>query len=186
MNAKIYVLALMAFMINNVDLQAQKNNTKKILVAYYSYSGNTKVIAEQIKNATGGDIFEIQTVREYPKAYNAVVDQAKREINTNFKPELKSKVKDLDAYDVIFIGSPNWWNTFAPPVTTFLTSYDFAGKTIVPFITHEGSRMGSSASDVRKLCPKSTVLDGLPIRGSVVKNAQPEVNKWLREIKLLK
>lgn len=161
-------------------------NPKKILVVYFSHSGNTREIANQIKTATGGDIFELVPVNPYPAAYQAVVDQAKKEISANFKPELNNKLADISQYDVIFIGSPNWWSTIAPPVATFLTSYDLSGKTIVPFITHGGGSIGRCETDVRKYCPKSTVLKSLYIYGESVKNAQSEVSQWLREIKIIK
>lgn len=187
MKARFLLLAMICMLTSGVDLQAQAHSgTKKILVAYFSHSGNTRVIAEQIKNATGGDIFEIQPVKDYPRDYQTVVDQARKEISSNYKPALKAKVKNIESYDVIFIGSPCWWSTIAPPVATFLSIYNLSGKTIVPFMTHEGSGMGHSVSDIKKLCPKSTVLEGLPVRGSSVKSAQNDVKKWLREIKMIK
>jgi flavodoxin len=171
----------------STNLQSQTNLiNKKILVVYFSHSGNTSVIAEQIRNATGGDIFEILPVKDYPEDYQTVVDQAKREINSNYKPALKTKVKNIESYDVIFVGSPNWWSTIAPPVATFLSSYNLEKKIVITFVTHEGSSMGHSVSDVKRFCPKSTVLEGLPIRGSYVKRAQDDVMKWLREIKIIK
>ena len=117
----------------------------KVLVAYFSHSGNTREVARQISEATGGDLFEIVPATPYPTEYRAVVDQGKKEIEAGVRPALKNPVGDLSQYDVIFVGSPCWWATIAPPVATFLTSYDFAGKTVVPFMTHEGSRMGRSA-----------------------------------------
>ncbi len=115
-----------------------------------------------------------------------MLDQAKKEINDNYKPALKTKVKDIDKYDVIFVGSPCWWATIAPPVATFLSNYNLSGKTIIPFMTHEGSRMGHSENDIKALCPKSNVLKGLPIRGSQVKQAEEDVMKWLEKIEMLK
>jgi flavodoxin len=155
---------------------------KKILVAFFSHSGNTRIIAEQIKNITKGDIFEIEPVKEYPSAYQSVVDQAKREINANYKPELKTKIENLDNYNVFFIGSPNWWSTIAPPVASFLSGYDFEGKTIIPFITHEGSRLGHCVSDIKKLCPTASVVDEHPFRGSSVRQVQNEISEWLQKI----
>lgn len=159
--------------------------SKKILVAYFSHSGNTKVIAEYIKNATGADIFEIQPVKDYPKDYNTVVDQAKKEINSNFKPELKAKVENIGQYDLIFIGSPNWWSTVAPPVNTFLSEYDLSGKTVIPFMTHGGGGFGHSIADIKKLCPKSTFLEGIAISDRSIKESQEKVIKWLKEIKVI-
>ena len=174
-------------LLSGIGVQAQSApKAKKILVVYYSYSGNTQIVAKQIQKGTGGDIFELQTVNAYPKEYQAVVDQAKKEVNSGYKPALKAKVQDISQYDIIFVGSPCWWSTFAPPVRTFLTSYNLSGKTIVPFMTHEGSGMGRSEADIKTLCPKSTVLDGLAIRGGSVKSAEAEVMSWLKKIGMLK
>ena len=170
-------------MIASIDMTAQtKPNNKKVLIAYYSHSGNTREVANQIRAITGGDIFEIQPVNNYPSEYQTLVDQAQKEINSDYKPAIKNKIKDIAGYDVIFIGSPCWWSTIAPPVATFLSDYNLSGKKIAPFMTHEGSRMGHSISDIKKLCPKSTVLEGLPIRGGSVKNSQSEVSKWIQKI----
>jgi flavodoxin len=160
--------------------------TKKILVAYFSHSGNTREIANQIHKSVGGDIFEIQAVKPYPHDYDAVVQQARQELDSGYKPELKTKVKNIKSYDLVFIGYPVWWGTFPAPVKTFLSEYDFSGKTIAPFCTHEGSGLGRSATDISKLCTKSTVLDGVAIRGRDVKTAQNKVSEWLRKIKITK
>lgn len=169
----------------NLQMMAQVSSNR-VLVAYFSHSGNTRIIAQYINEVAGGDIFEIVPVDKYPDDYNSVVDQAGKEIKRNYKPLLKSKPADIDKYEVIFIGSPNWWGTFAPPVATFLSSYNFEGKTIIPFITHEGSRMGRSVSDLKRICPDSVVMDGYANRGSNVNNAYDEVTKWLKGIRTLK
>ena len=116
----------------------------KVLEAYFSHSGNTREVARQISEATGGDLFEIVPATPYPTEYRAVVDQGKKEIEAGVRPALKNPVGDLSQYDVIFVGSPCWWATIAPPVTTFLSSCDLAGKTVVPFMTHEGSGMDTA------------------------------------------
>ena len=155
---------------------------KKILVAYFSHSGNTREIANQIHKSIGGNLFEIQSVDPYPNEYNEVVEQAKQELQSGYRPKLKTEVEGLEAYEVVFIGYPNWWGTIPRPVATFLSKYDFSEKTIVPFCTHEGSRLGRSVTDIRKLCPQSTILEGLAVRGREVKTAQNEVFGWLRKI----
>jgi flavodoxin len=176
---------------NNVKAQDSdqqaRPGTKKILVAYFSQTGNTRAGADQIRNATGGDIFEIQPVDPYTGDYQALVDQARKEIDSNYRPALKTTVEDIGSYDVIFVGSPNWWSTIAPPVAAFLTSYDLSGKTIAPFMTHGGGGLGHSVSDIKQLCPKSTVLEGLAINGSAAKTAQAQddVTKWLGDIKII-
>src|SRR5664280_1274150 len=112
---------------------------KKILVAYFSHSGNTREIANQIHKSVGGDFFEIQAVKPYPDDYDAVVKQATQELNSGHKPALKIKMENIKSYDLIFIGYPNWCSTVPAPVRAFLSEYDFSGKTIIPFCTHEGS-----------------------------------------------
>lgn len=170
-----------------IGSQTQMNGgNKKILIAYFSKAGNTREIANQIHANIGGDLFEIATVDRYPADYNATVDQAKREQETNYRPKLTAAVQNMAAYDVIFVGYPNWWGTMPMAVFTFLEGYNFAGKTIIPFSTHEGSRLGRSVSDLRQLCPQATILDGLAIRGSSAKSAQNDVATWLRQIGMIK
>jgi flavodoxin len=158
----------------------------KILVAYFSHSGNTCEIAHQIHKSAGGDIFEIQALKPYPVDYDTVVQQARQELDSNFKPALKTEMETIKPYDLVFIGYPIWWGTFPAAVKTFLSEYDFSGKTIVPFCTHEGSGLGRSATDISKLCPKSALLNGAAIRGRDVKTARNKVSEWLREIKITK
>jgi len=105
-------------------------------VVYFSRSGNTREIANQIHERVGGDIFEIQPEEPYPSNYDAVVKQAKQELESGYKPKLKAKIENIESYDVIFVGSPIWWGTIPAPVVTFLSEYDLSGKTIVPFCTH--------------------------------------------------
>ena len=159
--------------------------TKKILVAYFSHSGNTRVIATQIHERVGGDILEIVTVDPYPGDYDEVVEQARKELSEEYRPKLKTKVENMESYEVVFVGYPIWWGTIPTPVAAFLSEYDFSGKTIVPFCTHEGSHLGRSATNITKLCPQSTILDGLAVRGGGVKNAQNEVSEWLQELEMI-
>jgi flavodoxin len=158
--------------------------TKKILVVYFSHTGNTREIANQIHKQVGGDIFEIQSVDPYPADYDTCVQQAKEELASGYKPALKTQVKNIASYDVIFIGYPNWWGTFPAPVRTFLSENDLSGKTIVPFCTHGGSGLGRSVTDLSELCPRSTLLEGIAIYGTQVKTAQAEVSAWLKRIKV--
>ncbi|HNZ44045.1 MAG TPA: flavodoxin [Bacteroidales bacterium] len=159
---------------------------KKFLVAYFSHTGNTRQLAAQIQQALQCDIFEIVPEKPYPDDYDSCVYQSKKEIKANYKPALKTHIGNINDYDVIFVGSPCWWHTIAPPVAAFLAENDFSGKTIAPFMTHEGSGMGVSMDDIKKLCPQAILLEPLPIRGSKVKNAGEEVSAWLKKLKLLK
>ena len=174
---------------NKANAQPTLSN-KKILVVYYSWSsgGNTRNMAQQIQVATGADIFEIVPEKTYPTEYRACVDQAKEEIENKHKPAIKGVVANFDSYDIVIVGSPNWWSTIAPPVATFLTSYDFKGKIIMPFMTHEGTQMGNTVDVIKELCPNSTVTDGLPIRGGNVRDESTASNiaKWLSENDVIK
>ena len=159
---------------------------RKVLVVFYSRSGNTRDMASQIHALAGGDIVELQTVDAYPTEYRATTEQARRELDSGYKPPLTTKVANLASYDVVFVGSPSWWGTFAAPVKTFLSDADLSGKTVIPFITHEGSGLGRAPADMAKLCPKSTVLEGLAVRGGSVKSARGDVESWLRKIGMRK
>jgi flavodoxin len=158
------------------------NMAEHILIAYYSRSGNTRTIANLIHQEVGGTIHEIQPEVPYPNSYNAVVDQAKKEIQAGYKPALQSTLDHIESYDTIFVGSPNWWSTIAPPVATFLSEYDLSGKTIVPFCTHGGGVLGRIGQDIAELCPQSTILSSLEIYGSGAGNAQAEVSAWLSKV----
>ena len=115
-----------------------------------------------------------------------MVDIAKRELKADFRPELKSKLKNPTQYDVIFLCYPNWWGTYPQAVKVFLSMHDFSGKTIIPFCTHEGSEFGNSLADLKKMCPKSKIQEGLAIRGSKAHNSDAEITDLLKKLKLIK
>jgi flavodoxin len=141
--------------------------------------GNTEVVAKIIQEMTNGDQFHIEAVNAYPGGYTETTEVAKEELRTNARPKLTRQLENFASYDVIFLGYPNWWGTMPMPVFSFLEEYDFSGKTIVPFCTHEGSGLGRSVADIKKLCPQSTVPDGLAVRGRDVKNARDTISGWL-------
>jgi len=141
--------------------------------------GNTEVIATMIREMTGGDLFRITPVKPYPDDYTKTTEVAKEELRTKFRPKLARSVESMDSYERVFLGYPNWWGTMPMPLFSFLEEYDLSGKTIAPFCTHEGSGLGHSVADIRKACPRSTVLEGLAIRGGDVNNARDTVSGWL-------
>lgn len=147
--------------------------------------GNTEVIARKIQGLTGSDLFQIQTVNPYPEDYTETTRVAQDELSSNDRPALTDMVADMDSYGVIYLGYPNWWGTMPMAICTFLDSYDFSGKTIVPFCTHEGSGLGSSERDIRRLCPTATVVSGLAIRGGAVGRADNDVANWLKKLGLI-
>lgn len=167
--------------------QPTSAGTSKILVAYFSQTGHTRTLANQIHDQAGGDLFEIVPEKAYTSDYNALTSQAQQEKNENYKPTLKTKVENMASYNVIFVGSPIWWGTISSPVRTFLSEYDFSGKTIIPFDTNGGSGLGTIVEDIKKLCPKATVQEnGLAVRDSDVDNAKNTVAEWLKKIEINK
>jgi flavodoxin len=156
---------------------------KKVLVAYFSYSGNTRKLATTIHDKVGGDMFEIVPAKAYPSSYDSCVELAKQEKAEKVRPALKNKVSNLSQYDVIFLGFPVWWYTLPMPVYTFLEGQDFSGKVIVPFMTHGGGGQYNCFSDVAKAAPKAKVLDGLCVSGGMAGSAGSDVDNWLKALK---
>ncbi|WP_461256360.1 flavodoxin [Treponema sp. R80B11-R83G3] len=189
MKRKFFLAFILIFLGVNMELTAQTGNSK-ILVAYFSWSGNAKTLAEQIAQATGGVLFEIKTVTPYPNNYDECTKAAKQEQNANARPAISGKVANMEQYSTVFLCYPNWWGTLPMPVFTFLEAYDFSGKTIYPLVTHGGSRFGRSLDDIKKLCPKAVIGEGLdvsafdrnPNDATRVSNPNKDVTAWLRKI----
>lgn len=142
--------------------------------------GNTEVAASIIQELTGADMFKIEPMQAYSRNYNECIAQAQADQKRGARPELKAYPENLD-YSKIYICFPNYWSTMPMPVFTFLEHFDFSGKIIKPLCTHEGSKMGSSVKDIRRLCPGAIVESGLAIRGGDVKRAKEEIKKWVQE-----
>lgn len=182
-------------------------NDKKILIAYFSVPeneknngidgigsasmqfadgklvGNTQLMAMMIQKKTGGDIFEIKTKVPYPREHKSLVEQADGERERGFKPELASKIENLDKYDTVFIGYPIWWYGFPMPMYTFFEENDFSGKKVIPFSTHGGSGFTGTIEEMAKLQPKAQVEEnGLTISRNRVSGMEREVNTWLENL----
>ncbi|MDE6407718.1 MAG: NAD(P)H-dependent oxidoreductase [Anaeroplasmataceae bacterium] len=165
----------------------------KSLIVYYSRKGenywngtiknlekgNTEIIAEMISKLTAGDLFEIETVKSYSNDYYKCINEAQTELHASERPALKSFVDSIKEYDTIFVGYPNWWGTMPMAVFTFLEHYDLSGKTILPFCTNEGSGMGSSEKDLKRICKGAVVKLGLSIHGAEAKESEAKVKAWL-------
>lgn len=141
--------------------------------------GNTEVVAKMIQVLTGGDLFHIEPVTEYDADYNTCIEEAQRDLRANARPEFKNPLDSIAEYDTIYLGYPNYWGTMPMLVWTFLEKYDFTGKTIKPFCTHEGSGMGKSESEIKKLCPKAVVEKGLALHGGSVGNSKKAIETWV-------
>lgn len=177
-----------------------------ILVAYFSYpepdgvdastgasrlvideavTGHVEFLAGIIQDAANADIFRIETVQQYPASHAPLIAQAQEELNNGVRPELKTSIENLDQYDVIFIGYPNWWGNLPAPLYTFLESYDFAGKTIVPFNSHGGSGLSSTVATIRGIQPDADVRNGFTVSRNSVDNATNDVLEWLRQLEVV-
>ena len=142
-------------------------------------TGNTEIAAGMIADMIGADLFKIEQKVPYAKDYNECIAQAQEDQRSDARPELTSYPDSIDGYDVIYLGYPNYWSTMPMAVFTFLEHFDFSGKIIKPFCTHEGSGMGRSMEDIRKLCPDADVREGLAIHGAGVDRAKNDIENWL-------
>lgn len=168
---------------NNEDEENNNvSNNGKALVLYFSQSGNTETVANFIHDAVGGDIVKLETEQTYPSDYNELVDYAQEEQRRNDRPSLKTKMDNIEEYDVIFLGYPNWWGDMPMPLYTFLDEYDLSGKTIAPFITHGGSGLSGTPNKIKQEEPNATVTEGLAISGSSASSSKSTVENWLSKI----
>lgn len=156
------------------------NGDGKILIAYFSWGGNTEGVAEEVKRQTGADLFEITMVHPYSSDYNTVLDEAQRDQKEQARPELASHVENMEQYDIVMIGYPNWWASIPMPVASFLEEYDFTGKTIIPFCSHGGGRFGQSLTAITKLVPDAVMGEALSVHYSGGSELPDDVTEWLK------
>lgn len=156
-------------------------DSSSVLIAYFSWSGNTEQVAQIIQQETGGDLFEIAPATAYTDDYNELLDIAQQEQSDNARPELAGQVENWEQYDTIFIGYPIWWGDAPKIISTFLETYDFDGKTIVPFCTSGSSSIGGSVSDLEALTSGAAWLEGQRFSGSA---SQETVSQWVDSLGL--
>ena len=157
-------------------------NMGNTLILYFSMSGNTETVANYIHEEIGGDIVKLETVQTYPEDYDELVDYAREEQRDNARPELETAIENIEQYDTIFLGYPNWWGDMPMPIYSFLDQYDLSNKTIAPFITHGGSGLSGTSANIANEEPDAVVTEGLAINGDDVDDCQDEVNEWLDEL----
>ncbi len=193
----------------NTDTEDDSENKTKILIAYFtradnvkialdidavasasinikgsSYNGNVAILADYIKEATGGDTFSILTTEYYPTNYRDSTNVAKEEQSSDARPELSNHVENMEDYDIIFLGFPNWWGGLPMPVYTFLEEYDFSGKIIIPFASHEGSGLGNGPTEIAEICPDAQIMDGFAARGTEVSSSKADIETWITSLNL--
>lgn len=173
---------------NNTEENTGNNDNtevtdRNILIAYFSWGGNTGQVAENIADHTGGTLFRIETVNPYPTDYTECTVVARAEKDNGVRPELKGSVENMDQYDTIFVGCPVWWWTTPMAIVSFLedTDYDFSGKTVIPFVTYEATYRDETLARIVELTPDSDHLTGF---GTTNKDA--DVEPWLKEIGIIK
>ena len=159
-------------------------DSTSVLIAYFSWSGNTEQVAQIIQQETGGDLFEIAPATAYTDDYNELLDIAQQEQSDNARPELAGQVENWEQYDTIFVGYPNWWSDAPMAVYTFLESYDWSGKTLVPFNTSASGGFGRSLSGLEESAAGASILDGLSFTERTLDDAQSEVTAWLNGLGL--
>ena len=164
------------------------------LIAYYSRAGenyfggayrciavgNTEKAAQMIAEITGGDLFKIEQAQPYSENYQACIAEARRDLQAHARPEVLNLPDNLDQYDEIYLGYPNYWGTMPMAVYTFLEHYDLTGKTVHPFCTHEGGGLSGTEGDIRRAAKGAAVAKGLAIHGSGVDGARPAIEKWIK------
>ena len=188
---------------NDTETKVVRTEGKKILIVYFAVAensevdavssasvrevngeakGNIRILADTIQSQVGGDFFSIETEQDYPGDKNPLVDFAKEEQKANVRPKLVSHIENLDDYDTIFIGYPNWWYDLPMPLYSFFEEYDLSGKNIIPFCTHDGSGFSSTIETIKKLEPDATVMKGFAVSHKKVLNVKDDVGEWLDEI----
>lgn len=146
--------------------------------------GNTEYVAGYIQKAVGGDLFQVQTVKDYPKAYRACTEEAKAELRAGVRPALRHYLDSIAGYDTVFVCGPCWWGTFPMALFSLLERLDFRGKKVVAVMTHEGSGLGSCERDLRKICLGAALGRGLAVRGAEAAEAEKVVAAWaVKEVK---
>ena len=170
---------------SDVEIGESGSDDTDILIAYFSWSGNTKQLAGMIQEQVGGELFEIEPETPYTDDINELSGISLQEQRDNIRPALISVLEDISQYEVIFIGYPNWWNNMPMPVFTFLEEYDFSGKTVIPFTTYGNGVWGRSVNSIQEMLPGSVILDGLAIQEHELQNAPSKVSEWLKELGMI-
>lgn len=176
----VVIVLLGGFLYFNDKSTTTVKEDKKVLVAYFSYTGNTKEMAKEISKETGGDLFEIKT----DKKYDDLTNEAKDEIENDERHTLVSKVNHIEDYDVVFVGYPIWWHSSPVQINTFLEAYDLSDKTVIPFCTSGSSDLSETLPSFKNSCKAKKILEGLTLNGSEAtsKSGQKEIKNWLNKL----
>lgn len=164
--------------------QSAEETGQKSLVVYFSWSGNTESVAQEIAAQTGADVFKIEPQEPYTDDYDELLDIAQEEQRNSARPAIAGSIEDLDSYEVIYLGFPNWWGDMPMILYTFLEEYDLSGKTVAPFVTSGGSGFSNTVSAMKSLESEADFLDGLSLGSSAAAEPADSVGSWLEDIGL--
>lgn len=164
---------------SNAQVGEMRQQGSRTLVAYFSRSRNTRVVAGLIHRARGTDLFEIRPASAYPEDYEQTVEQARKETESGYRPPLEATVPAIAGYDTVFLGFPIWGTTVPPVVRSFLSAHDLSGKALIPFITHGGYGPGNSKSVLASDAPKARLLDGFVMEMDQERRTMERVTSWL-------
>ena len=169
---------------DNTSVENNKNDLEagNVLIVYFSQTGNTETVANIIHDNVGGDIVKLETTNAYPSNYDELVDYAQQEQQDDARPELSTAIENIEQYDTIFLGYPNWWGDMPMVLYTFLDTYDLSGKTIAPFITHGGSGLSGTPENIQEEELNATVTEGLAIDGDEASDSSEDVVEWLNSL----
>lgn len=156
--------------------------SSKILIAYYSQTGNNAAVAKEIQKQIGGDLFQIKSYLTYPRNVPGTLTQVKREYVEQIRPQLVNDVVDFDKYDLIVLGYPNWYDDPPMAVLSFLEKHKWQGKTIAPFTSYGLSGYGTSIATIKKSAPEAQIVQGMALHASKTRNSSNEVNTWLKSL----
>lgn len=168
------------------DPDMEPSLDSSVLIAYFSWSGNTEQLAGDIQEQLGGDLFKIEPETPYTDNINELSGLALQEQRDNARPALAAHVDDMEQYDVVFIGYPNWWSDMPMPVFTFLEEYDFSGKTVIPFTTYGDGGFGRSINSIKEILSDATILEGFAVQEHELEGASGKMTEWLQGLGLVR
>lgn len=178
MKQKIIIL-LGLILLSGYGFSAMAQQESKTLIVYFSESGNTRNIATIIRELTGADLVEIEMQNPYSDNYSTLLDEAERDLLANARPALRTRIENMDGYDTVFVGYPNWYAILPMPVYTFFESYDFEGKRIIPFCSHGNGMLGETVANICKSCPGADIREALSVTYSGGSSLRNEIQTWL-------
>ncbi|MDR0794474.1 MAG: flavodoxin [Tannerella sp.] len=180
----LLAIAVLGGSILFISLYGEKEPEKKMLIVFYSHTGNARFVSELIQTHTGAGVFELIPADPYPEDVNATIERVSKEREDGFIPPLTGSIEKFADYDVIFLGSPNWFGSLSLPAQSFLRSYDLSGKTIVPFITFGRGGLQNTVDDIKKLAPNAIVLPEFGVSRDDVKESRSDIMQWLEQIEI--